>query len=215
MSYLQSQNFFLYSYSKTLYYHFFYPYLDYCIEVWSNAFPTYITPVNRLQNRAIRIILGCNNRTHFQPLYAWYIHVQCANIYVKRSHCLLPDIFNSFFCKNVDLTGHETRQSENLRVPEGVIGIRRRTIRFSGVTLNKFFHNKISYKYSVNSYKFQLKEYLLSSSSLPLIPKKQCIEYMHTLSSYKGYGYFSVKCFVDAFISFNDFIYLFLLSLFW
>ena len=71
----------------------------------------------------------------------------------------------------VDITGRETRQSENLRIPEGVIGIRRRTIRFSGVSLNNFFHNKISYKYSINSYKFQLKEYLLSGSSLPLIPK--------------------------------------------
>ena len=89
----------------------------------------------------------------------------------KRYHCLLPDIFNSFFCKNVDITGRETRQSENLRIPEGVIGIRRRTIRFSGVSLNNFFHNKISYKYSINLYKFQLKEYLLSGSSLPLIPK--------------------------------------------
>ena len=89
----------------------------------------------------------------------------------KRYHCLLPDIFNSFFCKNVDISGRETRQSENLRIPEGVIGIRRRTIRFSGVSLNNFFHNKISYKYSINSYKFQLKEYLLSGSSLPLIPK--------------------------------------------
>ena len=74
----------------------------------------------------------------------------------KRYHCLLPDIFNSFFCKNVDITGRETRQSENLRIPEGVIGIRRRTIRFSGVSLNNFFHNKN--KYSINSYKFQLKE---------------------------------------------------------
>ena len=76
-----------------------------------------------------------------------------------------------FSAKNVDITGRETRQSENLRIPEGVIGIRRRTIRFSGVSLNNFFHNKISYKYSINSYKFQLKEYLLSGSSLPLIPK--------------------------------------------
>ena len=89
----------------------------------------------------------------------------------KRYHCLLPDIFNSFFCKNVDITGRETRQSENLHIPEGVIGIRRRTIRFFGMSLNNFFHNKISYKYSINSYKFQPKEYLLSSSCLPLIPK--------------------------------------------
>ena len=156
-----------------------YPYLNYCIEVWGNTFPTYITPLNRLQNRAIRIILGCNKRAHLQPLYTSLKMLDISKIYMynvqmfrfKRYHCLLPDIFNSFFCKNVDITGRETRQSENLRIPEGVIGIRRRTIRFSGVSLNNYFHNKISYKYSINSYKFQLKEYLLSGSSLPLIPK--------------------------------------------
>ena len=150
-----------------------------CIEVWGNTFPTYITPLNRLQNRAIRIILGCNKGAHLQPLYTSLKMLDISKICMynvqmfmfKRYHCLLPDIFNSFFCKNVDIIGRETRQSENLRIPEGVIGIRRRTIRFSGVSLNNFFHNKISYKYSINSYKFQLKEYLLSGSSLPLIPK--------------------------------------------
>ena len=143
-------------------------------EHWSmgDTSPTY----NRLQNRAIRIILGCNKRTHLQPLYA---SLKMLDIYMynmrmfmfKRYHCLLPDIFNSFFCKNVDITGRKTRPSENLRIPEGVIGIRRRTTRLSGVSLNNFFHNKISYKYSINSCKFQLKGYLLSGSFLPLIPK--------------------------------------------
>ena len=127
-------------------------YLNYCIEVWGNTFPTYITPLNRLQNKAISVILGCNKRTHLQPLYASLKMLDISKIYMynvqifmfKRYHCLAPDIFNSFFCKNVDITGRETRQSENLRIPEGVIGIRRRTIRFSGVSLYNVFHNKIS-----------------------------------------------------------------------
>ena len=36
-----------------------------------------------------------------------------------RYHCLLPDIFNALFCKNVDITGRETRQPENVRIHEG------------------------------------------------------------------------------------------------
>ena len=67
---LHSQKIVLYSYSKTLYYSFLNPYLNYCIEVWVNTFPTYITPLNRLQNRAITIILGSNKKTHLQPFYA-------------------------------------------------------------------------------------------------------------------------------------------------
>ena len=143
----KARKFFYTATLKTLYYSFLYPYLNYCIEVWGNTFPTYITPLNRLQNRAIRIILGCNERAHLQPLYTSLKMFDISKIYMynvqmfmfKRYHCLLPDIFNSFFCKNIDITGRETRQSENLRIPEGVIGIRRRTIRFSGVSLNNFF----------------------------------------------------------------------------
>ena len=65
----KARKFFYTATLKTLYYSFLYPYLNYCIEVWGNTFPTYITPLNRLQNRAIRIILGCNKRAHLQPLY--------------------------------------------------------------------------------------------------------------------------------------------------
>ena len=143
----KARNFFYTATLKTLYYSFLYPYLNYCIEVWGNTFPTYITPLNRLQNRAIRIILGCNKRAHLQPLYTSLKMLDISKIYMynvqmfmfKRHHCLLPDIFNFFFFINADITGRETRQSENLRIPEGVIGIRRRTIRFSGVSLNNFF----------------------------------------------------------------------------
>ena len=47
---------------------------------------------NKLQNRAIRNILGCNKWSHLKPLYAslknaWYfkyIHVQWANVYVHE-----------------------------------------------------------------------------------------------------------------------------------
>ena len=58
---------------------------------------------------------------------------------LKRYQCLLPDIFNSLICKNVDITGRRTWQSENLHIPSSVIGIRHRTLRFSDVSVNYFF----------------------------------------------------------------------------
>ena len=39
-------------------------------------------------------------------IYMYYVQV----FMFKRYHCLLPDVFNSFISKNVDITGRETGQ---------------------------------------------------------------------------------------------------------
>ena len=83
----KARHFFYTATLKTLYYSFLYPYLNYCIEVWGNTFPTYITPLNRLQNRAIRIIPRCNKRTHLQPLYTLGNPFAYPGINIKHPFC--------------------------------------------------------------------------------------------------------------------------------
>ena len=79
-------------------------------------------------------------------------------------------MFYSLFIVNRDITGRNTRQSNLLRVPKGVLNVRRRTILFSGVSLHNFFFDRISYDVSILSYKCSLKQYLNSCHSLPNIP---------------------------------------------
>ena len=46
----------------TLYYSFIYPYLNYCNCVWGNTCKSYLTPLIKLQNMAVRIIDGAGRR---------------------------------------------------------------------------------------------------------------------------------------------------------
>ena len=41
---------------RNLYYSFVYPYLIYCVEVWSNAHDTYLDPLIKLQKKCVRVI---------------------------------------------------------------------------------------------------------------------------------------------------------------
>ena len=41
---------------KNFYYRFVYPYLIYCIEIWGNTHDSYLSPLIKLQKKAVRII---------------------------------------------------------------------------------------------------------------------------------------------------------------
>ena len=104
---------------KTLYYTFLYPYFSYCIEVWGNTYCSYLDPLAKLQNRAIRLITGCGIRARLFPLYKDLRLLSLRKIYLynvllfmyKRHHGILPNMFYSLFTVNRDITGRDTRQS--------------------------------------------------------------------------------------------------------
>ena len=137
---------------RTLYYMFLYPYFNYCIEVWGNTYSTYMDPLIKLQNRALRIITGSSRRVHLAPLYRKLNLLELPNIYMyavqlfmyKRHHDKLPCIFRGLFCVNYEVSQRITRQSELLRMPDGKTSARRRTIVFSGVSLHNYFSHLIS-----------------------------------------------------------------------
>ena len=52
-----------------MYYSFIYPYLQYCNEVWGNAYAVHINRLKLLQKRAIRIIAKVDRYEHTAPLF--------------------------------------------------------------------------------------------------------------------------------------------------
>ena len=54
---------------KYLYYSLIYPYMIYCNQVWVSACKTNIEPLQVLQKRAVRIILGVHPRSPLKPLF--------------------------------------------------------------------------------------------------------------------------------------------------
>ena len=72
----------------SLYCTFVYPYLNYCIHVWSKAYDTHLRHLTVLQNKVIRIINGVPPRTNVDNLY--FKH----NIlYVKRLYSYNAGLF--------------------------------------------------------------------------------------------------------------------------
>ena len=164
---------------RTLYYTFIYPYFNYCLEAWGNTYATYLDPLSKLQNRALRVITGSPRRTRLAQLYSNLKLLQFPKIYMysvqllmyERHQGIMPSIFQSFFCTNFDVSGRNTRQSGLLRMPEGKLSVRRRTVSFSGVSLHNYFVNLISYNSSLVTYKRMLKNVLIINNNEPDIPK--------------------------------------------
>ena len=66
---------------KCLYYSFMYPYMIYCNQVWGSACKTNIEPLQVLQKRAVRIILGVHPRSPSEPLFTTLKFLNCTNIF--------------------------------------------------------------------------------------------------------------------------------------
>ena len=80
---------------RNLYYTFVYPYLIYCIEIWGNTHDSYLSPLIKLQKKAVRIITF--------SLLMHKIHME---------NILLP-ICNLFIINNLH-HNYDTRQKNDL-----------------------------------------------------------------------------------------------------
>ena len=52
-----------------LYYSLIHPHLLYALPLWGSTFPTYLSKLQRLQNKALRIIFNSNQLTSATPLF--------------------------------------------------------------------------------------------------------------------------------------------------
>ena len=149
----------------TLYYSFLHPYLSYCIEIWGNTFTTYLDPLKKLQNRAVRMITGIARRKSVSsyykelkilPLNKLYMYIIQLFMY-KWQHVKLPTMFDSFFKKNYEISRRDTRQSCLLHIPDGFLKIQRRNIKFNCVRLHNYLYVRLCFKCSIQTYKYKLK----------------------------------------------------------
>ena len=91
-----------------LYNSFIYPYINYCISVWGNTCMIYISPLIKLQKKAVRIISGAERLDHTDPLFKELRILRIKEAYAyslqlimfKFHHGLLPAVFSEFFVQN-------------------------------------------------------------------------------------------------------------------
>ena len=109
---------------KCLYYSFIYPYMIYCNQVWGSACKTNIEPLQVLQKRAVRIILGVHPRSPSEPLFTTLKFLNCKNIFKYLIGHLMYRIYHGelhvlhgFFTKNSNIHVHDTRQKCHYHLP--------------------------------------------------------------------------------------------------
>lgn len=155
----------------TLYNAFIYPYLNYCIVVWGNAFQTHLEPLVKLQKRAIRLISCANRIAHTEPIFKTLHVLKLSKLYVysvqlfmyKYHHSSLPGMFDNFYTMNNDIHYHNTRQQNALHVPTAHSTLGSKVVRYTGVKIYNYFTKIIDYNCTIITYKKKLKLYMINN----------------------------------------------------
>ena len=128
---------------RMLYNAFVYPYFTYmyCIEVWGNAYQSYLEPLVKLQKLLM----------------------------YKYHHDHLPPIFSDFYVQNNLVHDYHTRQENLFHVPLIRTAPLSKSVRVSGVSLYNHFKNLIFLRVSYVTYKYNLKRYILDNTTLNLV----------------------------------------------
>jgi len=155
----------------SLYYAFIYPYISYCIEIWGTAAVKHIEPIYKLQKLCCRIMMGSSPRTKSRPLFQLLnvmtihdVYKYCVTLQMfKFYQGNLPRAFNDIFKWNSDISVRNTRQSKFLYIPLCKSNLVRNSFRYKGVEFwNQICNNKIETQCSYQSFKANLRKYIMS-----------------------------------------------------
>ena len=108
-----------------LYHAFLYPYLVYCVSIWGGSNVTTLSPIIKVQKRAVRCIMSASKYSstalffkelhilHFQQIYK----LQILLFVYRYKMSLLPHVFKDFYIRNSDVHNYRTRQLLNFYPP--------------------------------------------------------------------------------------------------
>ena len=156
----------------SLYNAFIYPYLIYGNQIWGSTYKTYLSKLQVLQNKAVRIVTGSPPRSNSENMYrcSGIMKLNYINTYLvgrfmyKIYHKNLPAIFDGFFRYNYHIHDHDhdTRTASHLHVPSASSNVSIAGIRYKGVIIwNKILIVNINPDSSEQSFKVMLKKCII------------------------------------------------------
>ena len=156
-----------------IYFALFQPYLLHGLVVWGSMFPTYMSKLESLQNKAVKIIGGGTTRESSTPFYGQLKILKLSDLYkfeiAKLVHDFLHDklpsssVFSRLFQKSLQISHRFTRSSSNknkLHIPLYCTNRLQCGIRYQGVSVWNSIPMEIQ-NLPKHSFKVKLKEYLL------------------------------------------------------
>ena len=150
-----------------LYYTFIYPYLGYCNIIWGNTYTTYLSKLQVLQKKIVRLIANLSYRAHTSDSFKKLRILKCRNIHnyqtgifiYKHKNKEFPPLFNYLF--NTSTHGYNTRRSNEYVAHKFNIELTRRSLRHEGIKFWNKICDTIGTCTTVNTFKYNLKDYLL------------------------------------------------------
>ena len=152
-----------------LYYTFIYPYLNYCCSVWGLAPATYVSKLQILQKRILRIICG---KPRLSPSLNLFISLKIlpivelnklklATFCYKFQSQMLPSIFNEYITSVSEIHTHSTRSSSKLYIhtPRTVYALK--TVRYQAPLAWNLLSNSICASKTIHTFKRKTSNYLL------------------------------------------------------
>lgn len=155
-----------------LYYALIHPHLLYGLPLWGSTFPTYLIKLQRLQNKAIRVIVDCNRKTSITPYYYELSILKISDLFrfevgklmFQHSKNMLPPCFSSMFTYLSSIHSLSTRSKlrKDLYLPKFSTSRCQRSIKYNGVKIWNGISPSLRNQ-SFNRFKSNYKKHLLSS----------------------------------------------------
>ena len=128
-----------------LYYALVHPHLVYGLPIWGSTFETYLSKLQTLQNKTIRIITNSDLRTPITPKYRNLKILKITDLYTfeiakpmhQHSKNPLPSCFSTFFTPLFDIHEKQTKSKtkSNFYLPKFSTRRCQRSLKYHGVKI--------------------------------------------------------------------------------
>lgn len=165
------KNFLPLNYMRTLYFSLVQSHIYYVLILYGNSNQTYINKLQRLQNKAIRIISA-----NFQNTTSIELHRKCKILTVKEQYTLfickfmyrfktetLPTVLQASYQRNREFHNYNTRNKSNPTVKRHRLHKTNKSLLNMGPKIWNNIPNAIQNAQTLNSFKYQIKNHLLTS----------------------------------------------------
>lgn len=149
------------------------PHFQYCSTVYFTCNKEQIAQLQKLQNRAMRLILKCDFLTPREFMLRalnWLSIIQMIKFNVLVFiYKMLNDMLPNYLCENLILTNaihdRNTRQSNNnlIRLPDYKLEFTRKNIFYQGSKLYNELPNEIKVKPSLNAFKVACRKFIIDT----------------------------------------------------
>ena len=144
------------------------PHFNYCSVVWGNCGSGLSEKLQKLQNRAARILMCANYDSNINELFralGWrklkYQRLESAAIMMYKSlHGMTPEYLSSRFVSRNDVTSYRLRNTENkLALPQPRTNYLKKSFSYRGAGLWNSLSSDLRAATSLHNFKFNLRHH--------------------------------------------------------